>query len=133
MYTPSKAIRSAAMLISLVGGGVSALASEHNGQDHTYGGPVQTWCDVTRIAMDGTRACATRLMTAVCPLSNHRRPKSSIPCASMAARPAAIEDHRGEAGCPLNQRGRPQRAGVAESFRIRLSVLSPSMQVSHST
>jgi hypothetical protein len=46
MYTPSKAIRSAAMLISLVGGGVSALASEHNGQDHTYGGPVQTWCDV---------------------------------------------------------------------------------------
>lgn len=24
----------------------TALASEHNGQEHTYGGPVQTWCDV---------------------------------------------------------------------------------------
>jgi hypothetical protein len=23
-----------------------ARASDHNGQEHSYGGPVQTWCDV---------------------------------------------------------------------------------------
>jgi hypothetical protein len=33
-------------LLSLLGGAVPALASDHNGQDKTYGGPVQTWCDV---------------------------------------------------------------------------------------
>jgi hypothetical protein len=30
----------------LLAAAAPALASEHNGQDHTYGGPVQTWCDV---------------------------------------------------------------------------------------
>jgi hypothetical protein len=30
----------------LLGAALPALASEHNGQDHTYGGPVQSWCDI---------------------------------------------------------------------------------------
>jgi hypothetical protein len=33
-------------VLGLLAGAVPALASEHNGQDHTYGGPVQTWCNV---------------------------------------------------------------------------------------
>jgi hypothetical protein len=33
-------------VLGLFAGAVPALASEHNGQERTYGGPVQTWCDV---------------------------------------------------------------------------------------
>jgi hypothetical protein len=49
MFTTVKPILPAAMvigLLGLLGGAVPAVASDHNGQDKTYGGPVQTWCDV---------------------------------------------------------------------------------------
>jgi hypothetical protein len=49
MFTNSKTILSAAMVLGvlgLLGGAHPALASDHNGQDKTYGGPVQTWCDI---------------------------------------------------------------------------------------
>ena len=46
MFTTSKTIRSAAVAFGLLGAAVPALASDHNGQDKSYGGPVQTWCDV---------------------------------------------------------------------------------------
>jgi hypothetical protein len=49
MFSVSKAILSAVLtsgVLGLPGGTLPALASDHNGQDHTYGGPVQTWCDI---------------------------------------------------------------------------------------
>jgi hypothetical protein len=46
MFTSSKTALSAAVILGLLGGALPALASDHNGQDKTYGGPVQTWCDV---------------------------------------------------------------------------------------
>jgi hypothetical protein len=33
-------------VLGLLAGAVPALASDHSGQEHTYGGPAQTWCDV---------------------------------------------------------------------------------------
>jgi hypothetical protein len=44
MFSVSKAILSALLTSGVLG--LPALASDHNGQDHTYGGPVQTWCDI---------------------------------------------------------------------------------------
>jgi hypothetical protein len=49
MFSASKAILSALLTIcvlGLLGSALPALASDHNGQDRTYGGPVQTWCDI---------------------------------------------------------------------------------------
>ena len=52
MFATSKPILSAGLasgllgLLGLLGGAVPAVASEHNGQEHSYGGPVQTWCNV---------------------------------------------------------------------------------------
>jgi|HubBroStandDraft_4_1064222.scaffolds.fasta_scaffold357561_2 hypothetical protein len=46
MFTPSKTILSAVAVLCLLGAAGPARASDHNGQDHTYGGPVQTWCDI---------------------------------------------------------------------------------------
>jgi hypothetical protein len=46
MFTSSKTTLSATVIFGLLGGALPALASDHNGQDKTYGGPVQTWCDV---------------------------------------------------------------------------------------
>jgi hypothetical protein len=46
MCTTSKAILSAVAACGLLGAAVPALASDHNGQEHSYGGPVQTWCDI---------------------------------------------------------------------------------------
>ncbi len=37
---------SAAMALGLCAGSAPARASDHNGQEHSYGGPVQTWCDI---------------------------------------------------------------------------------------
>jgi hypothetical protein len=33
-------------VLGLLAGAVPALASDRSGQEHTYGGPTQTWCDV---------------------------------------------------------------------------------------
>lgn len=46
MFSKPKTVPIAAVVLSLLGGAVPALASDHNGQDHSYGGPVQTWCDI---------------------------------------------------------------------------------------
>jgi hypothetical protein len=46
MFTKAPSIRSATIVIGFLGGALPALASDHNGQDKSYGGPVQTWCDV---------------------------------------------------------------------------------------
>jgi hypothetical protein len=46
MFTKVKTILAAATVLGFLGGAIPALASEHNGQDKTYGGPVQTWCDI---------------------------------------------------------------------------------------
>jgi hypothetical protein len=43
MFSNPKAVLSAAVVLGLLGGAVPALASDHNGQDHSYGGPVQSW------------------------------------------------------------------------------------------
>ena len=37
-----------------------ALASDHNGQEHSYGDPVQTWCHINQTATAGTKGCAVR-------------------------------------------------------------------------
>jgi hypothetical protein len=36
----------AALALGLCAGSAPARASDHNGQEHSYGGPVQTWCDI---------------------------------------------------------------------------------------
>ena len=70
MFTKAKTILSAATALGLLGGAIPALASEHNGQDKHYGGPVQTWCDINpdcngwnkglhRASYDGSAAGAT--------------------------------------------------------------------------
>jgi hypothetical protein len=46
MFSNPRTVLSAAVVLGLLGGAVPALASDHNGQDHSYGGPVQTWCDI---------------------------------------------------------------------------------------
>src|SRR5258707_11116994 len=46
MFTRARTIPVAATVLGLLGGAIPALASEHNGQDKHYGGPVQTWCDI---------------------------------------------------------------------------------------
>jgi hypothetical protein len=46
MFTKAKTILSAATALGFLGGAVPVLASDHNGQDKSYGGPVQTWCDI---------------------------------------------------------------------------------------
>jgi hypothetical protein len=46
MFTSSKTTLSAAVILGFLGCALPALASDHNGQDKTYGGPVQTWCDI---------------------------------------------------------------------------------------
>ncbi len=46
MFTLSKTILFAVAVLCLLGDARPARASDHNGQDHTYGGPVQTWCDI---------------------------------------------------------------------------------------
>jgi hypothetical protein len=46
MFTLSKTILSTVAVLCLLGEAGPARASDHNGQDHTYGGPVQTWCDI---------------------------------------------------------------------------------------
>jgi hypothetical protein len=46
MITVSKTILSAVAVLCLLGNARPARASDHNGQDHTYGGPAQTWCDI---------------------------------------------------------------------------------------
>ena len=46
MFTLSKTILSAVAVLCLLGDAGPARASDHNGQDRTYGGPVQTWCDI---------------------------------------------------------------------------------------
>jgi hypothetical protein len=46
MLTSSKTTLSAAVILGLLGGALPVLASDHNGQDKTYGGPVQTWCGI---------------------------------------------------------------------------------------
>jgi hypothetical protein len=42
----TKTLLSAAAVLGLFGTRFPALASDHNGQEHSYGGPVQTWCDI---------------------------------------------------------------------------------------
>jgi hypothetical protein len=73
MLATAKAILFSGPLIGvlgMLGGSLPALASDHNGQDHSYGGPVQTWCDVNpdcngwnkglrRSSYDRTSALAT--------------------------------------------------------------------------
>jgi hypothetical protein len=44
MITNSTILLAAAC--ALLASALPAPASEHNGQDHGFGGPVQTWCDV---------------------------------------------------------------------------------------
>jgi hypothetical protein len=46
MFTLAKTILSTVAVLCLLGEAGPARASDHNGQDHTYGGPVQTWCDI---------------------------------------------------------------------------------------
>ena len=42
----TKTLLFAAVVLGLFGARFTALASDHNGQEHSYGGPVQTWCDI---------------------------------------------------------------------------------------
>jgi hypothetical protein len=42
----TSSLLSAAVVLCICGGAAPALASDHNGQEHSYGGPVQTWCDI---------------------------------------------------------------------------------------
>jgi len=46
MSTTMRDLLSAAVVLGLCGAAAPALASDHNGQEHSYGGPVQTWCDI---------------------------------------------------------------------------------------
>jgi hypothetical protein len=46
MLTLSKTILTAVAVLCPFGDAGPARASDHNGQEHTYGGPAQTWCDI---------------------------------------------------------------------------------------
>jgi hypothetical protein len=46
MSTTTSIWLSAAIAFGLCAGSAPARASDHNGQEHSYGGPVQTWCDI---------------------------------------------------------------------------------------
>jgi hypothetical protein len=46
MSSTTKSLLSAAVILGLFGAQGPARASDHNGQEHSYGGPVQTWCDI---------------------------------------------------------------------------------------
>jgi hypothetical protein len=47
MPTTMRGLLSAAMILGICGAAAPALASDHNnGQPNSYGGPVQTWCDI---------------------------------------------------------------------------------------
>jgi hypothetical protein len=46
MSTTTLSLLSAAIALGLCAGSAPARASDHNGQEHSYGGPVQTWCDI---------------------------------------------------------------------------------------